>query len=166
MSADGQAEFPIKGFSEVDTLEIGTWTQILDAENANTPTVVANLGAGNVAIVLPAQPFSVITPPTLSASVTGYNPAGWLSANLIRATPFAGGSDVSGLLAASIQPQPRTWRNIAPIGGDWITFKHEDATEGVAAQRFKSPTGADLALAPQGSLTLYYDVPEARWTVV
>jgi hypothetical protein len=50
------------------------------------------------------------------------------------------------------------------VGSNDITIKHNNSS--TAANSFKLPGGADITLAPDGSVTVMYDTTSAKWRVL
>lgn len=44
-----------------------------------------------------------------------------------------------------------------------VTVKHQSTTDGTAANRIKLPGSADIAIAPDGTLELFYSTTDSRW---
>lgn len=94
---------------------------------------------------------AVNTPAALAVGATAdYNPAALATARLLRLTPNAAGSSLSGI---AIQAgHILTLRNLAAVGGATITLLNLNAGSAVG-NRFTLP--GDFVLVPQASVTLY-----------
>jgi hypothetical protein len=114
----------------------------------------AAVAAGNVVVTLP--PISSLT---LAATQNDYQ---WpLGKATLRLTGAAGGSTITGLAWPSSGRQVRLVNvSVAPI-----TLAHQN-TGSVAANRFLSPTAADVVLQSNGSATVEYDPGSSRWRIV
>lgn len=105
------------------------------------------------------QGAAVITD-ALPAGVTDdYNPAGLSTARLIRITPNAAGSDLSGVVAQV--GHLLTFANLAALGGANLRLLNLNAGSAVA-NRF-TLSGAIFVISPQSSITIIYDPVSLLW---
>lgn len=116
-------------------------------------------------VVFPADPAlpvslaAVVSPAALAAGATNnYNPTGLAAANVLRLTPDATDSALSGLVA-----QVGRLLLVCNVGtaGD-LALEH-DAAGSTAANRFTLPGAVALTLGPGSAVRLWYDAISERW---
>jgi hypothetical protein len=99
-----------------------------------------------------------ISPAALaSGSTNNWNPS-HVPGSLIRATPDAAASTVTGLVALA----DASAVTVVNIGTTNLILNHEDGAS-TAANRFLLPGSANLTLTPNASAALRYDGTSARW---
>ena len=111
-----------------------------------------NLGAEAIAFT------GDITPAQIASDQDDYNPTGLSTASTLRLssdairtiTGIAGGSDGRVLM-------------IQNVGSYDIYLKEDDGSLSTAANRFYTPAGVWIRLAPKGFATLRYDGTSSRW---
>lgn len=100
-----------------------------------------------------------ISPGQISGTVDNWNPTGLSTANVIRMSG-ASGTDLTGLVA-----QPAGTMILAlNVGSFAITLHHQNAGSS-AANRFISPTAANLTWNTGVMYFFHYDATSARWWV-
>ena len=106
---------------------------------------------------------NALSPAALGAAGTtnDYNPAGLATTSLIRQAA-AGVHTITGLV-----PPDDTGRTIAflNISASILTLNHEDAGS-AAANRFLLPGAVAMAIAPNASVRLWYDLTSDRWRTI
>lgn len=112
-------------------------------------------GAGPAFIGLGAT----IDPTTLAATENDYAPTGFASAQVIRVTPAAGGTTMTGLSGGTAA---RFVTIINNGSGDTLTLKNENAGS-AAANRFATPGAVDLVIARNSAVELWYDSTGPHW---
>lgn len=98
----------------------------------------------------------VISPASLSAAQTDYNPSGFSTATQVRLTSSAN-VDINSLATRSDGVEV----TLTNIGTFTITLKDEMTTGTTAAQRFA--LNGDVAILPEASVRIIYDGTTARW---
>lgn len=88
-----------------------------------------------------------------------YSPAGLATARLLRLTPNAGGSALSGIVMQA--GHVLTLANIAALGGANIQLLNLNGGS-AAGNQFTLP-GAIMVITPQTSLTLFGDTVSVLW---
>lgn len=107
-------------------------------------------------------------------ATNGYAPAS-LSASVNNYTGFSSGLATGGGVArisssaavnitGAVAPAPLVGvhKRVYNVGSNNITFTHQD-TNSTAANRFLSVTGANIVLAANEGLEIWYDTTSARW---
>ncbi len=135
-------------------------TELVNRANENFEEVydlidsVSDDGSG------PVTRSGIISPAALAAGTTSnYAPTGLATCNTMRVTPDAGGSVLSGILAASFAQEIVLYN----IGAGDLTLAH-DATS-TAANRFLCPGSVDRIVIANESVTIWYDLTSARWRI-
>ena len=100
-----------------------------------------------------------LTPAQITADQNNYNPASWLTADIVRLSSDAA-RNVTGANAAATQP----YKHLINVGAFNITLQHQNAGS-LAENRFICFTGADIILQPDDTITVWYDATTARWRV-
>jgi len=141
------------------------WVQVGVSVSVFGQSISFNGGivVGSTFVAQTAAYFSgVISPTAITGTVSDYAPSGYSSSggSLIRQDASAA-VDLTGLVA-STAGREIVICNISTA--NTITLKH-DVTS-TAANRFLLPNSADLAIRPNGSVTLRYDATSARWRVI
>ena len=109
-----------------------------------------------------ATVFTAVIDHSLSSGTNNdVNPTDWIGAGVVRFDSPAA-ADITGLTA--ILATDVLQRKIYNIGSFNITLKHQDAGS-VAANRLIIPGYADLIIAPDDVVDLFYDITTARWRV-
>jgi hypothetical protein len=107
---------------------------------------------------------SQISPAALGAGDNDdWAPTGLGTANLIRATPDAGGSNITGITTAG--NCARKLILLHNLGSADITLVHEDAGS-TAGFRFNLPNAANVVIRDFGSIWIWYDTTASRWKVL
>lgn len=132
----------------------GTDVTVADGgTGASTATnAFTNLGAEAIAFT------GDISPAQITADQDDYNPSGLSTASTLRLssdavrtiTGIAGGSDGRVLMLHN-------------VGSFDIYLKEDDGSLSTAANRFYTPAGVWIRLAPKGFATLRYDGTSSRW---
>jgi hypothetical protein len=102
---------------------------------------------------------AVISPAALAANTDDWNPAGLATAAVIRAD-LSAAWNLTGIVAPAATGQ-RTAILLANVSAFALTLKH-DVTS-TAANRFSLPSSADVALAANTAVLLWYDPTTLRW---
>lgn len=124
------------------------------------------IGTGSAGVIrLLGRPAlqRVQSPAALAASVNnlGSTPIG--AVNWLRLTPAAGGTTITGIVAALEDGVILCVTNINAV--DTITLAHDSASS-TAANRIFAPNNASFALLPQASTLLIYDLLLTHWRVL
>lgn len=98
--------------------------------------------------------FPATTPAAIAANTNNYNPGTGTAFRLSATAPF----NVTGIVAGG-DGQLMLLFN---IGANQITLTNEDAAS-TAANRFHFSTGANVPLAADAAIALWYDLTTARW---
>jgi hypothetical protein len=104
---------------------------------------------------------AIISPGALGATQDNWAPTGLSSCNVIRVTPAAGGTTLSGIVAG-VSGRRIMLCNISAT--DSLTLAH-DATS-TNANRFLCPNNANLVIPPNGTREIWYDLTTARYRVI
>jgi hypothetical protein len=138
----------------------GAW-QFRDAANAPMFSVTDVVG------VQVGQSFAYtgdISPGALAAGATAnYAPAGVGTCAIMRLTPNAAGSTISGITTGADGRQIII-HNLSTAAT--ITLLHDDGASSTAANRFLCPNAQSVVLPPLGSATIVYDATSSRWRVI
>jgi hypothetical protein len=162
MSTDGHVELPTKGFSAVDNPGLGFWLLIVDTENANTLTLVLGTAIDPPQAIPLTLADQVETPAALAANADDYDFAGFTDSTVCRISASAP-VDITGFEAGAITGLTLR-KKLINVGANAITLKHL-VTSGVANQ-IQIPGGADLPMAPDDAVDIFYDLATTKWRVV
>lgn len=99
---------------------------------------------------------TAVSPASLSANTNDYAPAAGRFYRLTASTPV----NITGMVAAADGVERHMWN----IGSNTITLVHQSASS-VAANRWLTTTGANLALAANKCAVAVYDATTAAWRV-
>jgi hypothetical protein len=158
--SDGQIDLPNIGASAATNPGAGKWAQILDTENADTPTVLKGTASGPPIQIPLGLAVSVISPPALTGDVNDYAPTGLATAHIIRVD--CGGVDrsITGLEAAGV-PATALIKYIVNVGSAGNLTVEELDGGSIAANQFK--LGGDITLAPGDSLAVFQSATVSKW---
>lgn len=106
---------------------------------------------------------AVISPTALAAGTNdNWAPTGLSSANVVRATPDAGGTSVlSGMVPSDTAGRVVLLLN---IGAANLTIDHDAVS--TAANRFLCPNSVDLVIPPNAGRFCFYDATSSRWRIL
>ena len=142
----------------VDSATTSTWSGMALSSGSVDPSIGAVRITGATALtgVLTATP---------GATEDDYDPgSGWPNVNVLRLTPFAGGTVLTGLdSSAGARGQLVLVCNIGST--DAIEVNHEDASS-LADNRFLNESDAMVQIRPNGSRLIWYDGDSMRWRTV
>lgn len=116
-------------------------------------------------VVFPADPAlpvslsAIVSPAALAAGDTdNYDPTGLAAANVLRLTPDATNSALTGLVA-----QVNRLMLVCNVGtAGNLVLEHDDAGS-TAGNRFILPGASALTLGPGSAVRLWYDAISERW---
>lgn len=102
----------------------------------------------------------IISPTAIASTQTTYSPTGMESADTVRLSASAAYS-LNGILAADWLTVPR--KRFYNVGSFNITLEHEETvSETTAVNRFLCSTGADIVIAPEEYVEVWYDATTGR----
>jgi len=169
MTTDGQIKRPKKGLSTVTNPGVGNWTEIVDTENADTPTFVLGTAADPpIAIPVTNAPIVINPAPPIVGQEDDYNAASdplFASSTLVVVTAAAPqdvtGLDATGVIATGII------KKLVNLGVAAITIKHNDAGVNSALTNQVLVAGAaDLVMNPGAAVDFWYDLAATAWRTV
>jgi len=132
-----------------------------DAANANLMSVADVAG---VTIDQALAYTGDISPAALAAGATAdYAPAGLATATVLRLTPNAAGSTLTGLTTGSDGRRIFIF-NLSTTAD--LTLLHDDGASSAAVNRFLCPNNTSVIIPPNGGVSIVYDSTSTRWRVV
>jgi hypothetical protein len=106
----------------------------------------------------------VTTPAALTADVNNWTAIGGASVTRVSADAL-GPWDINGIAPTPAAAHRDRYLRIVNVGANTFNLANQNAGS-VAANRIITGTGADIAIAADGSVLLWYDIATARWRVV
>lgn len=107
-----------------------------------------------------AERLSSVISPSIDADQDDWNPTGLSSTRIIRITATGADRAITGVLA-----QPSAQVTFINVGTNLVTFKPDDAAS-AAPNRILTGGIADIDLAANDNLTMWYDNDSSRWRVL
>lgn len=145
-------------FAAAATIAAGTSLQLTySAELALWVPAAGNSSGGGVG---PVVLSSVLTPAALDAGDNDdYTTTGIDTASVVRFTPNAANSTLTGIVAPTVAQQIVIYN----IAAGELTFAHNVTS--TPANRFLCPGNIDYTVIENGRAVIWYDLTSARWRV-